>query len=587
MKNPLNLILLVITVLGLVPSSSYVASAASAGTQSQQTRNGFAVGATLPYIEIEAEDAVTNGTIIGPDRTFTRLASEASGRRAVQLFGQGKYVEFTLPTEANSIVVRYSIPDSKDGSGLTAPISLYIDGARQPDILLTSKYGWFYGRFPFSNIPGSDPHHFYDETRRLVNQMAKGTKVRFQVDTDTGNAAPSYTIDLVDFEQVAPPAVKPDDYLSIADFGADPTGSQNSTKAMQDAVIAASKQNKGLWIPPGIFTITNHIIVNNVTIRGAGPWYSVLHGKNVGIYGNYAPTPSENVHLSDFAIFGEVTDRNDKAQVNGIGGALSNSTVRNVWIEHTKVGMWLDGPFTNLTVTGVRIRNQTADGLNFHRGVTDSTVTQSHIRNTGDDGLAMWSEYENNANNAFTFNTVQLPILANNIAIYGGKDNSVTDNYVADTVTQGGGIHVGNRFVAIAVSGTTTIARNVIVRAGVLDPNWKFGIGAIWFYALDIAMTGQFNVDDNQILDSSYAAIHLIGTRVTNVTFNRDQIIGAGTFAVQIQTKGSATFNNVTASGLGAGGIYSCPDNGFTVIQGPGNSGWNTAPYCGPWPTPK
>src|SRR5688572_17008948 len=152
MKNPLNLILLVITVFGSMPRSSHVASAASTDTHNQQTRNGFAVGATLPYIEIEAEDAVTNGTIIGPDRTFTELAAEASGRRAVQLVGQGKYVEFTLPEQANSIVVRFSIPDSKDGSGLTAPISLYIDGVRQPDMMLTSKYGWFYGRFPFSNI---------------------------------------------------------------------------------------------------------------------------------------------------------------------------------------------------------------------------------------------------------------------------------------------------------------------------------------------------------------------------------------------------------------------------------------------------
>ena len=54
------------------------------------------------------------------------------------------------------------------------------------------------------------------------------------------------------------------------------------------------------------------------------------------------------MHLSDFAIFGNVQERNDGDQVNGIGGALTNSTVDRVWIEHTKVGAWMDGPFTNL-----------------------------------------------------------------------------------------------------------------------------------------------------------------------------------------------------------------------------------------------
>src|SRR4051812_43179368 len=38
-------------------------------------------GATVPFTEVEAEDATTNGTVIGPDRVYTHLPSEASGRR--------------------------------------------------------------------------------------------------------------------------------------------------------------------------------------------------------------------------------------------------------------------------------------------------------------------------------------------------------------------------------------------------------------------------------------------------------------------------------------------------------------------------
>ncbi|HLY27018.1 MAG TPA: glycosyl hydrolase family 28-related protein, partial [Aggregatilineales bacterium] len=360
-------------------------------------------GATLPYVEMEAEDADTNGTIIGPDFTFTHLPSEASGRKAVQLTQVGQYVEYTLTQRANSLVVRYSIPDSKDGKGLTAPLSLYVNGQKQADLSLTSVYSWFYGGYPFNNNPlDIYPHHFFDETHQLLPEMAAGTKVRLQM--DSGDTAPSYTIDLADFEEVAPPLAQSANSLSIVDYGADPTGVKDSTQAMYKTLAAAHKQGQSVWIPPGTFTITSHIIVDNVTMRGAGMWYSTLHGSGVGLYGLASPAPSQNVHLSDFAIVGEVTDRDDSAQVNGIGGAIGDhSTIERLWIEHTKVGMWFDGPFSDLTITGVRIRNTTADGINLHEGISNVTVQQSAIRNTGDDGLAMWSEVEPDQGNVFQF----------------------------------------------------------------------------------------------------------------------------------------------------------------------------------------
>ena len=178
-------------------------------------------------------------------------------------------------------------------------------------------------------------------------------------------------------------------------------------------------------------------------------WHSRTTGDRIGFYGNYAPNPSTNVHLADFAIFGNVQERNDADQVNGIGGALTNSTVDRVWIEHTKVGAWMDGPFDNLVMSGLRLRNFTADGVNFHDGVTNSRVTNSDIRNAGDDGLATWAEQNADVNDSFDHNTVQYPILANGIAIYGGHDNFVTDNRVIDSgLTQGGGIHVAQRFAS-------------------------------------------------------------------------------------------------------------------------------------------
>ena len=280
------------------------------------------------------------------------------------------------------------------------------------------------------------------------------------------------------------------------------------------------------------------------------------------------------MHLSDFAIFGNVQVRNDSDQVNGIGGSLSNSTVTRVWIEHTKVGAWMDGPFTNLVFSGMRLRNFTADAINFHRGVTNSRVTNSEARNAGDDALAMWSEIDVNSGNTFDHNTIHYPILANGIAIYGGANNTVSDNRVIDSgLAQGGGIHVGQRFASTPL-GRTDVLRNTIIRSGSLDPNWQFGVGALWFDARDAAMNGLVNVDDILIQQSPFEAIQFVsGSAINNVQINNATIQNTGTWVVQLQVGGSARITNSTATGTQApAAVYNC-GVGFTLTDGGGNSG--------------
>jgi F5/8 type C domain len=327
--------------------------------------------------------------------------------------------------------------------------------------------------------------------------------------------------------------------------------------------------------------------VNNVTLTGAGEWYSVLGGNGVGVFGNFAPTPSTNVHLSNFAIYGQVNARVDSEDFMGIGGSLQDSTISNVWIQHVQAGIWMTGPFTNLRISNVRIQDTVADGINFDGGITDSSVTNTYIQNTGDDGIALWSNGVADANDLIANDTVQLPVLANNFAIYGGSDNTITHDYGTDTITQGGGIQVGNRFSAVPLAGTTTITDNTLVRTGTLDPNWKFGVGAIWFYASDGEdMTGTINVDRNTILDSPYDAFGFVGDYIPNATppayaidnvhINDDLVHNVGTFVFQLQSAGSDdTISNVVSTGtVGLDGTMACA-YGITVTDGSGNAGWS------------
>ena len=541
-------------------------------------------GADLPFVEQEAENAAHKGSAIEPDRTFGTLAAEASGRRAVRIAGRGSFVEFTLAAPANALTVRYAIPDSADGKGLDATLGVYSGGARLGSLPLTSRYGWFYGSYPFTNRPADGKaHHFFDEARLLLGRtLPAGAKVRLEIGAQ--DRAPWYAIDLADFELVAPPAAPPAGALAITRFGADPHGRRDSGLAIRRAVAAARRKGVPVWIPPGTYRLQRHIVVDRVTIAGAGPWHSVLRGAGAGLYGRKAEEGgSHRVVLRDFAIIGEVTERDDKAALAGIGGAIGGgSLIENLWIQHHKVGIWLDGPLDGIRITGVRILDNAADGLNLRRGVSNAIVENSFVRNSGDDGLALWSHKQANHHIVFRNNTVVAPVLANGIAVYGGHDIGISGNLVADTLTQGGGIHVGNRFDAVPLAGRIDIVDNRIVRGGSFDPNWRFGVGALWFYALDAPIRADIRVRGTDIFDSTLEAIHFIGKPIEGVTFDSVRIRGAS-HALQLQSPGSASFSRVSAEGLRHGGVLDCASS-FRIVRGPGNSGWESEAElpCGP-----
>jgi hypothetical protein len=606
-------------------------------------------GAAVGFVEQEAENADTNGTVLPFDTSAYTLAGEASGRQAVELTSPGQYVEFTLTRPANAITVRYSIPDAAAGGGIDAPLTLTLDGKRNSTLTLTSKYSYLYNQYPFTNDPNAGllhpdwwitecgcvpafttptptvatpfrPMHFYDEQRVLLDRVyGVGDTIRLAVPQGT-NAAWT-VIDLVDFEKVAPPVQSVPQSVSVLDFGADPTGSAESSNAFDTAIAAAKAAGKTVFIPAGTYQVNRHIIVDDVTIEGAGNWWTIIRGHQVtlssplpdgsvhtgvGFYGKYVDDGggSHNVHLSNFAIEGDVRDRVDTDQVNGVGGALSDSSIDGLYIHHTKVGLWFDGPMHNLTVRNTIVADVIADGINFRRGVTGSKVVNSFFRNTGDDGMAMWShnvtsghpEVDENANDVFDHNTVQTPTLANGIAIYGGRDNTVSNNVVADPIREGSGLHAGQRFGSTPFTGYLKFTDNTTVRAGTFELNWNIGLGAIWLFALEGSLTADVEVTGDNFLQNTYNAIMLVSDwpvkdlfTISNVHFKDIHVDGTGTSVVSGRVAGSVTFQNVDARNVGAVGVNNCGSFHFTpagsefslVDLGRNDGGW-----LAPWELP-
>ncbi|MFJ6895384.1 discoidin domain-containing protein [Streptomyces hokutonensis] len=540
-----------------------------------------ASGASLPFTSVEAESATTTGTRIGPDYTQGTLASEASGRQAVRLTS-GQRVEFTVPRAANAVNVSYNVPDGQSGS-----LDVYVNGTKIAKTLaVTSKYsyvdtGW---------IAGAKTHHFFDNSRLLLGQnVQQGDKVAF-VATGT-----QVTVDVADFEQVAAAAAQPAGSVSVVSKGADPSGAGDSTQAFRDAISAA--QGGVVWIPPGDYRLTSSLSgVQNVTLQGAGQWYSVVHtSRFIDQSGS-----SGGVHIKDFAVVGEVTERVDSNPDNFVNGTLGpGSSVSGMWIQHLKCGFWLTGNNDNLVVENNRILDTTADGLNLNGTAHGVIVRNNFLRNQGDDSLAMWSLNSPDTNSSFENNTISQPNLANGIAIYGGTNITVRNNLISDTNALGSGIAISNQkfldpFHPLA--GTITVDGNTLVRTGAINPNWGHPMGALRVDSYDSAVNATVDITNTTITNSPYSAFEFVsggghGYSTGNVTVSGATVQNTGTVVVQAEAQGAAKFSNVQATGVGAAGVYNCPypsgSGAFTLTDGGGNSGWNsTWSDCSTWPQP-
>ncbi len=533
-------------------------------------------GAAVPWLEYEAEDGQFSGKLLGPDRTFGTIPAEASGRQAVQLNAQGDYVQFKSQRVANSIVVRYVIPDAPNGGGISATLSLYVNNVFQQKLNLTSKYAWSYGGESVAfNAPSTGAHHFFDEARALVKDIPAGAMVKLQKDAD--DTADYYVVDLVDLEAVPPPLTEPDGFLSITtDCGAVANDGQDDGPAIQKCIQQAQQQGKGVWIPEGIFKSTSvPFEVSDVTIRGAGMWYSTLQG----FYARFNCN-GDNCRYYDFAILGETIDRNDDSPENGFNnGAGTGSVLENIWVEHTKVGYWVGPGLTNgLIIRNSRFRDLFADGVNFASGTSNSLVENSHFRNTGDDALASWSLQQGqivNTNNVFRFNTVQLPWRANCFAIYGGQDNKVEDNQCYDTVTYPG-IYIAQSFNSAPFAGVTSVQRNSLIRAG--GPMYHQEYGALKIRAEQGPIAGELIIKDLLIEAPTFAGLEIEGNYpVQAATFENIQIQGAGTQGILIRSSasGQATFKEVAVSDSAKEALLNyAPDRFFKLVKDNSNSGW-------------
>lgn len=510
-------------------------------------------GANIPWTTLEAENMKTTGSIMGPRYDPYQVETESSGQKCVKLAANRQFVEFISPVTASSLVIRYSLPDNK-GRGAAATLGIYKNGHLIQHYPVTSRYSWLYGKYPFTNNPDDGyPRNFYNEVRITGLEIQKGDGIRIQRDDRDEDNADYCIIDLADLETIKPPVMAPVNSLSVTDKSFGGGGlADDYTGAFRSCIAKAVETGKTVFIPAGTFKITGDIIIPaNVTIQGAGMWYTTLVGddtlytdatRRVRLKGN-----GSGIHISDLAIIGKLNYRSDKEPNDGIVGSFgTNSTISRVWIEHTKVGMWIENS-SNLVITGCRMRNTIADGINFCVGMNQSTIADCTARGTGDDGFAIWpavfaSQQFPPGHNLVTHCTVQLPFLANGSAIYGGESNKISHCSFID-ITPGSAILISTTFptenkdkgINNNFSGTTVIEDCDIRTSGGFDHEWD------WRAAVEICL------DKRSISGIEVDNIHIENSLSNGLSVIAKNVGGpAGVLS-------NATLKKVTISNYGIG----------------------------------
>ncbi len=502
-----------------------------------------------PYTRYEAGASSMGGgaELLTFSMNQADLQFEATDREAVKLNSSGQYVEWTTSDAGQGMVIRFSMPDAPNGGGLNGSLALYINGQFYGDIPLTSKWAYNY----FDNVNSGDPNiprnepgtnrtvrMRYDEKRvRLDTEYPAGTTFRLERTAASGSID-YYIVDFMELEPIpAPVAFNAATMRSVVEFGATPDDGNVDTQAFVNAINTVRNSGEILYIPEGVWDLNFKLSVgNNITIQGAGMWYTELHFTQGTPSAGGISADGSNVHLADFYLSTENTNRT--ADYKGITGSYgNNSSVERVWVVHHETGAWIwqvNGvATTNFVMRHCRLRNNYADGINFSSGTTNSICEHSDMRNNVDDAMASWSPSDGptaSMFNEFRYNTAENTLRAAGVGFFGGGGHSAHHLIVKDNTEAG--LRINSDFPGYQFTNDEIVFSDITVIGSGTNANlWWNRYGAIDIFTrlYDITNVRFDNID---IIDSQKDAIFIYTVNpsyvIQNLQLNNITINGTG-----------------------------------------------------------
>lgn len=544
-------------------------------------------GAQMPYKRYDTEHATYGGGAqlkTAPTFIQTLTAAEASGQAYIALPSNGSYAQWTIrPGEGGAgVTMRFTMPDSSNGMGLTGALDVYVNGTKAQTIQLTSYYNYQYftpGSGHPSDTPGGIPLFRFDEVHwKHSTPLQPGDVIRI---VKANGDSLEYGVDFLEIEQVPAAGSRPAGSVSVTDFGAVANDGNDDLAAFNSAVTAAVANNQILYIPSGTFHLSSMWVIgsvankiNNITIRGAGIWHTNIQFTNPNISGGgISFRVAGQLDFSHIYMNSMLRSRYSegaiyKAFMDNFG---KNSKVHNIWVEHFECGFWV-GDYAHtpaiiadgLLIENARVRNNLADGVNFAQGTSNSTVRNSSIRNNGDDGLAVWTSNVNAApagvNNLFTYNTIEHNWRAAAIAFFGGSGHKATYNMIVDSIGSSG-FRMNTVFPGYHFQNNTGIefSNSTIIRSGTSLDTWGGERGAIDLEASSDPIRN-VTISNIDIFDTQRSAVQMgYSGGFQGVVFNNIKINGTG--------KDGVTTSRFAGPHLGAA-IYSYTNNGTATFNG-------------------
>jgi len=478
------------------------------------------------YLRYEADQgALTNANIAMMSFNQKDLQSEATEQVCVDLSVKGASIEWKVKKEADGLVVRYSVPDEKSGT-----IEVYADDKLVGTLELTSYYSWEYltlnGNPNNVAVRNENPKMRFDEVRlKLPAKIA--AKGKLKLVNKTGNIH----IDFVELEPVAE-AVKPEPSFLVYE------GDGSDLQVFIDTKGGA----RTIFLPAGVYNVNRELYfgVPNTKLVGAGMWYTNINFTNENYLQGGLRANAKDISFADLYL---TTTRNSRSSsYKGINGVFtSNSTIKNVWVEHFECGAWIaqynigDILFADgFKVTNCRFRNNYADGINLCKGTRNATIEHCSFRNNGDDDMATWSaDGLECQNNTFAYSTSENGWRSSGCAIYGGLNNKAHHLIIKDHVEAG--LRVNNNYPGVGFNetGMHEFSNITVTRCGSFNDLFYNMIGAI-----DLMCN---SISGNKVQNVKFSNIDIIDAKDTGILFNK--VGGKGFY--------NFVFENITIDGTG------------------------------------
>lgn len=238
--------------------------------------------------------------------------------------------------------------------------------------------------------------------------------------------------------------------INVKDYGAKGNGYDNDTNAI-NAAIAALRSNGTLYFPNGKYLITPFGLtvisgLSNIAIVGDG-WSSQIYSATTGAASRYLKIDNtcSFVTLANLSFKGSATSAGGG---HGIQFYASDSQIQNVEISGaSEFAIHIGGDdggtvySDRVQVINCYVHDTMLDGI--HAGaIRDVLISNCHVRNTGDDAIAMVADTIGNGTIRGTISNCTIYTAGKRgIAVLEATDFLVSDNNI--NTTQKPGIEIG------------------------------------------------------------------------------------------------------------------------------------------------